>query len=487
MTEQIKRQRGLLPGIFRAPFSLRLGRFRFERARLVPGRALKKRLGGIGLKLCIFTVALIVLVTTGVSLVVVDVMDQVLLRSLIRRGTSIALSAATPAAYSILANDRLALDNLAAKIKQAQDDLVYVAIVDREGIVLAHDQLDQVGTVFSEPRGIALERGENYAVSRIDRGYEFRIPIRFNASRIGTVVLGIDARPLAEARGAARNQILLIALAAVLVGAAGALALSTLMTNPVRRLIGGVIRIRTGDYRVKLPVSSRDELGVLTRSFNEMARVIRSQKEGLESYALELEDSYISTVRILAAALDARDNYTYGHSARVANLALLLGRRLGLSASELKDLEMSCFLHDIGKIRVPDRVLNKKAPLDDGEHRLIRQHPEHGAEILCLAESLHKYIPVVLQHHERHDGRGYPQNLKGEQIHPYARIVSLVDAYDAMTSGRPYRQALSHAAAIEEIRVFSGTQFAPELTEQFIEVLEDADAEKVPSFMGGVA
>ncbi|NIQ98023.1 MAG: HAMP domain-containing protein, partial [Desulfuromonadales bacterium] len=143
--------------------------------------------------------------------------------------------------------------------------------------------------------------------------------------------------------------------------------LSRFFTRPIKRLTEGVEDIRSGNYQVRLPVRSQDELGRLTQSFNEMARVIGLQKEGLESYAGDLEKSYLSTIRILAASLDARDNYTLGHSARVARLALLIGRHHGLTEKELKELEMACFLHDIGKIRIPDEVLNKDAPLDAEE------------------------------------------------------------------------------------------------------------------------
>ncbi|NIQ10409.1 MAG: HD domain-containing protein, partial [Gammaproteobacteria bacterium] len=108
----------------------------------------------------------------------------------------------------------------------------------------------------------------------------------------------------------------------------------------------------------------------------------------------------ISTIKILAAALDARDNYTLGHSARVARLSLLIGQRLGLNEDELKELEMACFLHDIGKIHIPDVIINKPIPLNQEEVQVIKKHPEQGAAILRLADSLHKYIPAILHHHE---------------------------------------------------------------------------------------
>lgn len=443
---------------------------------------------GIALKLSLLTMSLVVLVTLASSLVVIDIMDEVMFRSLVQRGSAISRSAATPAGYSILADDRLALDNLAVRLKQSQDDLVYVAILDRAGSVLAHDKVGRVGTALGAPPGPPIEKDPHFSLFRARREgreiYEFRSPITFADKTIGNVVVGIDAQVFADARNSARQRIILISCFAVLAGALIAMKLSRFFTRPIKRLSEGVDDIRSGYYRVRLPVRSQDELGRLTQSFNEMARVIGQQKDGLESYARDLEKSYLSTIRILAAALDARDNYTLGHSARVARVALLIGRHQGLTEEELKELEMACFLHDIGKIRIPDEVLHKPAPLDAEETELVRRHPEHGAEILYLAESLHKYIPVVQQHHEWHNGQGYPKGISGDDIHPFARIVAIADAYDAMTSSRPYRTGLGREEASAEIRRFRGTQFAPQLVDIFLEALPEFDEDQEASLFG---
>jgi len=195
----------------------------------------------------------------------------------------------------------------------------------------------------------------------------------------------------------------------------------------------------------------------------------------LQDYAGNLEESYLSTIRILATALDARDNYTLGHSARVARLSLLIGQRLELSNVDLKELEMACFLHDIGKIYIPDVIINKPEPLDLHEDLIVKKHPEQGAEILRLSESLHKYIPVVLHHHEWYNGMGYPHGLKGKDIHIFAQIVAIADAYDAMTTSRPYRSGCTREQASAEIIHFRGSQFSPELTDIFLVALNDYD------------
>jgi HD-GYP domain-containing protein (c-di-GMP phosphodiesterase class II) len=436
-----------------------------------------RRLGGIRCKLALVTLALFALITTGSSLVATRILNDSLLRSLVQRGRSLAISATTPAGYSILSGDRLALDNLAAKIGESQEGVVYLAILDTQDTILAHSRSGSVGGTFERLAGTAVAMEPLTAVRKVRREglscFEFSSPILFAGSRLGEVVVGIDTAAYQAAKSSARNKIILISLFAMGVGMAGTLLLATLFTTPIKRLAAGVARIRSGDYGVEVEVASRDELGELTASFNAMARTIREQRESLESSTRDLEESYLSTVRILAAALDARDNYTLGHSARVATLALRVGSRLGLQSGALKELEMACFLHDIGKIRVPDHILNKPAPLQANEVCLIGLHPEQGAEILGLAESLHKYVPVVRHHHERYDGSGYPAGLKGEEIPLFAQIVAIADAYDAMTTSRPYRPGRSRDEAITEIMAFRGTQFAPFLTDLFIEALHE--------------
>ena len=448
----------------------------------------KRRVISIRLKLTILTLAMIALITTGSSMVAIQSMDRELLDSLVKRGASIALSAAIPAGYSILTDDHLALDNLAAKIVVSQEDIVYLAVLDNSGNILAHSKMAETGSLFAKATGAPLEQGPDFTMHRVDRegldSYEFRSPIQFAENLVGSMIVGIDTKTLYAAKSFARSRILLISLTVLAFGALCSFLLSKLITAPIERLAAGVSRITAGNYDVEVKVNSRDELGELTRSFNEMSRVIMSQQENLGGYASNLEEAYISTIKILAAALDARDNYTLGHSARVARLSILIGQHLGLTTGKLKELEMACFLHDIGKIHVPDVIINKPVPLNPQELRIIKQHPQQGADILDLAESLHKYIPVVLHHHEWYNGKGYPHGLQGDEIHIYAQIVSIADTYDAMTSSRPYRKGCSRDEAAAEIVKFRGVQFNPELTDIFLLALKDYEDDQALSSIG---
>jgi len=181
----------------------------------------------------------------------------------------------------------------------------------------------------------------------------------------------------------------------------------------------------------------------------------------------DLEDMYISTVKSLAAAIDAKDPYTRGHSERVTRFSLLITKELGLDEKIQKDVQLCGLLHDVGKIGVPISVLRKKEKLTDEDWKEIRRHPVLGAEIISPIKQLKELIPNVRHHHERYDGKGYPDNLKGEEIPLIARILAVADTFDALTSERPYRNGLSDKEALEEIEVCKGTQLDPACADAF--------------------
>jgi HD-GYP domain-containing protein (c-di-GMP phosphodiesterase class II) len=174
----------------------------------------------------------------------------------------------------------------------------------------------------------------------------------------------------------------------------------------------------------------------------------------------------------LAAAVEAKDPHTYGHSRKVSRCSIALAEAINLPRDDITTLSTASMLHDIGKIGIPDGVLGKKAALDKDEWRAIRSHPKMGATILSHVPSLSHCIPAVLYHHERYDGTGYPEGLKGEAIPLNARIMAIADAFSAMTSARPYRDAINHERVIEELQRGSGTQFDPKLLATFIRIAD---------------
>ena len=173
--------------------------------------------------------------------------------------------------------------------------------------------------------------------------------------------------------------------------------------------------------------------------------------------------------RTILKALDAKDSYTFGHSMRVAYFSLVTGREAGLTAEELHELELSAIFHDIGKIGTPDVVLNKPSRLSEEEFLIMKEHPEKTFEILQDFPGFQKIALNARSHHERFDGKGYPQALKGEEIPMAARIILIADTFDAMTSTRSYRKGLPYEVAFEELVQFSGSQFDPNLVKMFIE------------------
>jgi putative nucleotidyltransferase with HDIG domain len=174
-------------------------------------------------------------------------------------------------------------------------------------------------------------------------------------------------------------------------------------------------------------------------------------------------------LQMLCAALDLRDQATKGHSLRVARLAMAVAEQMDLAADELTHLEQAAMLHDLTKFGLPGVILEKAGPLDEDEWEEIQKHPEMAYQIVRDIPFLQRAGEIVLHHHERFDGGGYPHGLMGEEIPLGARIFAVVDAYDAMTSERPYRRAGSHAFAVREIKRNANTQFDPQVIEAFLE------------------
>jgi len=190
-----------------------------------------------------------------------------------------------------------------------------------------------------------------------------------------------------------------------------------------------------------------------------------------------LEDAYRSTLKALTAALETRDSETHGHSERVVSYSLRLGREYGLERDEMKSLEFGSLLHDIGKIGVPDAILRKPAKLTEEEWVVMREHPSHGQQILRGIEFLSGASHVVAQHHEKWDGSGYPLGLRGAEIDICARIFSVADAFDAITSNRVYRRGKSYEDAAAELDAWAGTQFDAQVVAAFHRVPKEDWAE----------
>jgi len=223
-----------------------------------------------------------------------------------------------------------------------------------------------------------------------------------------------------------------------------------------KKIAGGVFR--------------KEEIEFFTALSHDVAMAIRNAQlfDELQSHIERNKNLFTETTRALAAAIDAKDHYTHGHTARVTQICLELAKKLRTFRIEeiddefIEDLNIAALLHDIGKIGVPEEILNKKGLLTEEERKKINEHPLIGAAIIQPIRDIQRILHGVKYHHERFDGKGYPEGLKESQIPLIAAVIAVADSYDAMTTNRPYRPALSKSQAIQEVRRCSGTQFHPQ-------------------------
>ncbi len=221
-----------------------------------------------------------------------------------------------------------------------------------------------------------------------------------------------------------------------------------------------------------------EQLIVFARELGELYRLERARSAELERALLSLRETYLATMKSLAQVIEAKDSTTRGHLDRTQALGLELARRVD-PALDTEELAYGFFLHDIGKVGVPEPILCKRGPLTPAEWEVMRSHPIVGAQIVAPIAFLQDAVDLVRHHHERFDGSGYPDGLRGDEIPLAARVFSVADAFDAMTSDRPYRGAMCSGRAVAEIQRGAGSQFDPSVVGAFVQMIEE-DAPEVP-------
>lgn len=242
-----------------------------------------------------------------------------------------------------------------------------------------------------------------------------------------------------------------------------------------------------------VPVKIREKIvGVLQAINKKRGKFTEIDLEGFKSLAdqvaiaienaglyKELKETFLSTAAALGDAIEAKDAYTGGHTKRVLEYSMVVGKRLGLSPGELDQLKLAAALHDIGKIGIEDRILGKSSRLEPEEARMMENHTVIGAKIVENIRPLRAIVPGIRHHHEKYDGKGYPDALKGGGIPIMARIISVSDTFDAITSDRPYRKGLPSEVALQELRRHAGTQFDPKVVDAFIAAFESGEIEPI--------
>ena len=278
-------------------------------------------------------------------------------------------------------------------------------------------------------------------------------------------VLGVDvmADDVSAMRRAVGSRVVAVSLAGVVFCCLLGILLAGSVSDPVHRLSEGTRQLASGHLDHRVEVQSRDEIGALTDDFNKMAASLSESRQRLQDYFFRITQS-------LVYALEAKDPYTEGHSKRVAELTYKIALELGMTEEKADLIRHVAALHDIGKLMIHENILTKKEKLEPCEWEALKEHPVMGEKILkpVLDEEL---LKVIRSHHERVDGKGYPDGLKGDEIALPVQIVSIADAYDAMTSVRSYRTPVKKEEAIAELKRVSGAQFFPEVVTAFLKAI----------------
>ncbi len=260
-----------------------------------------------------------------------------------------------------------------------------------------------------------------------------------------------------------RNRSLLIAALSIGVSCLMALVVARSITRLVSQLSTYATRIANGEFPTRMSIKSP-------------LLEFQALKGSLEQMSFQLQDSYLETIAALVTALEQKDRYTQGHSLRVSNLAVLIGQEMNLPEEELNKLRLAAVLHDVGKIAIPEAILNKPEALTRTEYEIVKLHPQKSAEIIKGISVLQPIIPIVKHHHERPDGCGYPSGLTLRDIPLLTQILAVADAWDAMTSDRPYRKAMSVEQALQVMKENRGTQFSAQVVNALLNILEERPA-----------
>ena len=368
-----------------------------------------------------------------------------------------------------------------------------VSIIDSDGVVVVSSRPDLVGRSLNES---PLVRDFRFKPLRITRVYPH--PVDLTAGRVLGSLAPVEwppwgvvvERPIAEAFATVRSmqlRTLLVTAIAALVALAVGFLISRRLTRPIQNLAGVTSEIAEGNLTVRANVSGHDEIARLAGNFNNMAGSIETLVRRLKQALRHNQELFLDTIRTLAAAIDAKDPYTRGHSERVSSYSMAVSRHLGLGPEEIFRIRIAAILHDVGKLGVRDGILNKPAGLTDEEYAIMRRHVEIGAQIMTPIRRLKDIIPGIRNHHETWDGNGYPDGLKGEEIPLVARIIGVADTFDAMTTTRPYQEAKSFEFVVARMRAMSGTRFDPMVIDALMAAVAAGDISPPSEDAGDVA
>ena len=377
----------------------------------------------------------------------------------------------------------VSLRRITERIREEGKRDVTAFLVDRNGRVLIHSE-PSVDVRRPDASNLKIVQEFKKAPIRLVESYDEDIDGR-KVTMLGTVASvgrpdwGVVVEKPQELAFASVNKMIRATIEwvsiALLLAIIVAIAFASGIARPIRMLAQRSREIATGNYQQRADVRANNEVGELAENFNVMSGAIEKAIDQLKKAAHENNLLFINSVRMLAAAIDAKDPYTRGHSDRVARYSVAIGKNLGLPEKEMRNLRISALLHDVGKIGIDDRILRKPGALSEEEFDVMKHHPSKGAVIMGGVAQLIDIIPGMKYHHEKWSGGGYPDSLEGEQIPMQARIVSIADTFDAMTTNRPYQKAMELNYVVEKIKSFAGTRFDPRVVEAFVQAVKRGD------------
>ncbi|MBN1356987.1 HD domain-containing protein [bacterium] len=365
-----------------------------------------------------------------------------------------------------------------------------IYVVDSEGKLVGH--VDRVRVLKREDMS-DLEIVKNYLIPRITAG---SVPYKDKKGRqvqgayspVGDLNWGVVTErsqsaafsPIHEMSAQAKDtmkRMFWATMIGVISAAILAISIGTLLavriSSPIRTMADGAIKIAKGDFKRRFNVQGAAEIQQLAATLNHMSQAIEQYTNELSRHVRNLRELFKGSVESLTTAIDAKDPYTQGHSRRVTAISLLIGRKLNISENALEELEISAMMHDIGKIGVDDAILKKPGMVTEMEREALQMHPSLGASIMKPIPLLKNMIPGMLHHHERWDGSGYPDGLKGKDIPFYGRIIAVADVFDAMTSDRPYQESYTYEKARDKIYSGKGILYDPDVVDAFLDVFDE--------------
>ncbi|MBP1621318.1 MAG: metal dependent phosphohydrolase [Acidobacteria bacterium] len=388
-------------------------------------------------------------------------------------------------------------------------------VLDLEALALRFDENARAGFIVSlfDANGLVLVsshprlRGRDLSQSPLVRDL-LRRPVHLTSTYTHPVpsvaldVLGavspvagagwglLIERPTKEAYApvrVAQQRTLVVSAFAALVALALGFVLSRRLIVPLQSLTGVSSAIAEGNFAVRADVKGTDELARLASNFNHMSGSIEALVRRLKQALRQNQELFLETIRTLAAAIDAKDPYTRGHSERVSSYSMAIARHLGLTQDEVFRVRTAAILHDVGKLGIRDGILNKPGGLTDEEYAVMRQHTAIGAQIMEPIRMLKDIIPGIRNHHEAWDGTGYPDRLAGDQVPLVARIIGVADTFDAMTTNRPYQEAKTLDFVLARMRAMSGNKFDPKVVDALLAAVAAGDVTPPSATQGPAA